>query len=93
MNGINGNLSVAIFLFFFVVMFAAMFAGVIAVVLGTVNKTNWGINLQPVRCPRCGTVQPRVRMPGNGRQAMWGGSTCPSCGLELDKWGRPVTVN
>jgi hypothetical protein len=22
------------------------------------------------------------------RQALWGGSTCPSCGTEIDKWGR-----
>jgi hypothetical protein len=24
------------------------------------------------------------------RQAMWGGSSCTSCGAEIDKWGREI---
>ena len=80
---------VLVFLFGFV-LFCLLLAGTVAVVVGSMRKSKWGINLQAVNCPRCGTVQPRVRKPGNARQAMWGGSTCPGCGLELDKWGRPV---
>jgi hypothetical protein len=41
-------------------------------------------------CPDCQTVIPRVRMPRNVRQAMWGGATCPKCGCEVDAKGRKV---
>ena len=70
------------------VVFAALTAGVIAVVVGTMNKSKWGINTAVNHCPRCGTELPRIRKPANVRQAMWGGSTCPVCAAELDKWGR-----
>ena len=71
-------------------LFAGVLAGVVAVVVGTMRKGRMGINVEQVRCPRCGAEQPRVRKPANARQALWGGSTCAGCGLELDKWGGPV---
>lgn len=37
------------------------------------------------RCPACGQPMPRVRLPTNRRQAMWGGWTCPKCSAELDR--------
>ena len=64
--------------------------GVALVIHGTVVKNRWGINLHRVECPNCGTEMPRVRMPSSGRQAMWGGYTCPTCKGEMDKWGRPI---
>jgi hypothetical protein len=64
--------------------------GLAAVRNGTAKKTEWGINLGTVYCPRCNAPQPRVRRPQNRRQALWGGSTC-SCGCEMDKWGREIT--
>ena len=42
---------------------------------------------QSVTCPRCGTVQERIRKPASWRQAMLGGWTCPKCGAELDRRG------
>ena len=60
------------------------------VVLGTLRKTRAGINVNRIVCPRCGAPQPAIRKPKSVRQAMWGGSTCPQCGLEMDKWGRAV---
>ena len=54
------------------------------------RRGNWGFNLRPEDCPRCGQRLPTVRRPRNLRQAVWGGWTCERCGVELDKWGRPV---
>jgi hypothetical protein len=71
-------------------IFAVLGFGMFLVLYGTVAKNRWGINLEPVSCPRCGTILPKLREPGSLRQAMWGGSTCPKCGVEVDKWGRKV---
>jgi transposase len=43
-----------------------------------------------VTCPRCGVAQIGIRKPANLRQFLWGGYTCPGCGAELDRWGKPV---
>ena len=53
-------------------------------------RSKLGVNLKEVKCPECGTVQPKVRRPKNLRQAMWGGWTCPTCGCEMDKWGNKI---
>ncbi|KAA0087057.1 hypothetical protein CIW52_04135 [Mycolicibacterium sp. P9-64] len=66
--------------------------GVLLIVYGTIVKNNWGINLRRVACPGCGAEMGRVRMPNSGRQAMWGGYTCPTCQCEMDKWGRRTTT-
>ena len=64
----------------------------VLVIFGTVVKNRWGINLDPVSCPRCNTLFPRIRQPQNIQQALWGGGTCAKCGAEVDKWGREVTA-
>ena len=74
----------------FVTVVAVLLAGLMLIVWGTVAKNRWGINLRPIVCPRCKAVQPRVRQPTSTEQAMWGGSTCPACGTEMDKWGRVI---
>ena len=62
-----------------------------AIIKGTKQRSRMGINSSPpTGCPRCGTSLPQARIPKNFRQAMWGGWTCEGCGIELDKWGRPV---
>lgn len=74
-----------------VVVFGLLAAGAGLMIRDTLRKRgNWGINLKPGPCLQCGTPMPRIRKPANWRQAMWGGWTCTECGLELDKWGRPV---
>lgn len=69
--------------------------GVVLLVLlirGTQQKTNLGLNLSVANaCPSCGAALPAVRAPKNLRQALWGGWTCAKCGVELDKWGRPLS--
>jgi hypothetical protein len=66
--------------------------GMILIVYGTIFKTRWGINAAAsVECPRCHHVRGQIRKPTNLRQFLWGGGTCPSCGLEVDKWNRPVS--
>ena len=35
----------------------------VLVICGTVVKNRWGINLDPVSCPRCNTPLPQIRRP------------------------------
>jgi hypothetical protein len=74
---------------FFVVM-GFFLIGFIVVVYGTVRKNKWGINFQRPVCPHCGVSAPLIRKPRTVQQALWGGWTCPSCGTEIDKWGREL---
>ncbi len=54
----------------------AMAAGIALVVRDTARRSGrWGINLQPIRCPRCGLFAPAVRIPKSRREAIWGGWT------------------
>lgn len=53
------------------------------------QRGRWGINLAPSACRACGAPPPDVRPPPNARQFLWGGWTCPRCGVEVDKWGEP----
>jgi hypothetical protein len=79
-----------------IIVFSTMFfsllaTGAVLVIRDTIRQRGrWGINLKQAVCMQCGTPMPRVRKPANWRQALWGGGTCPECGFELDKWGRPV---
>jgi len=66
--------------------------GLVAIIYGTLAKNRWGINLDKVSCPRCNTLLPEVRTPRSLRQTMWGGWTCPNCGVDVDKWGREVNA-
>jgi len=75
----------------FVVVASVLFLGILLVAIGTVTKNGWGINLEPVNCPTCGSPTPQVRRPKSLRQSLWGGWTCGKCGCEMDKWGRPIT--
>jgi hypothetical protein len=72
------------------VTFALLGIGMVFVIYGTIAKNRWGINLDPVSCPRCSTPFPQIRQPENIRQALWGGGTCAQCGAEVDKWGREL---
>jgi hypothetical protein len=74
----------------FAVAASALLLGILLVAFGTVTKNRWGINLDPVKCPTCGSPAPRVRQPKSMRQALWGGWTCAKCGSEMDKWGRLI---
>jgi hypothetical protein len=75
----------------FVVVGSVVLLGTLLVAVGTVRKNGWGINLEPVNCPACGSLMPQVRQPKSRRQALWGGGTCVKCGCEIDKWGRLTT--
>ena len=77
--------------YFAIAILAGLAVGLLLVIHGTIVKNRWGFNLRRVECPDCRTVMGLVRMPTSGRQAMWGGYTCPTCKCELDKWGRRTT--
>ena len=51
----------------------------------------WGVNLQPVNCPKCGQKTPYLRAPTSSRQERWGGWTCSGCGIEMDRWGTDIS--
>jgi hypothetical protein len=67
-----------------------MLLALFLIIYGSIAKNRWGINLDPVRCPRCGVLVPMVRKPASFRQALWGGNTCSACRAEVDKWGREI---
>ena len=69
------------------VIVTALFASLVYLVL---VKTNFGFNFDPVACPRCRMPLPTWHKPRNARQLLWGGHTCGHCGLDVDKWGRPL---
>lgn len=75
----------------FLTMAVIIVLGLVAVLHGTVKKTKWGVNLDPVVCPRCGKPVAQVRAPKTVQQALWGGWTCSACGTELDKWGSEIS--
>jgi hypothetical protein len=75
----------------FIVVASVLLLGILLVAIGTVRKNGWGINLEPVNCPACGSPMPRVRQLKSRKQALWGGWTCAKCGCEMDKWGRLIT--
>jgi hypothetical protein len=79
------------------IIFSSLLLTIISIVGGfliirdTKNKKGkWGINLKQNKCPRCGEPFPQIRTPSSFHQAMWGGSTCKSCGCEIDKWGNEI---
>ena len=51
---------------------------------------NKGINLEKVKCPKCGTEQPKFRLPKGIKEALWGGWTCEKCGCKMDKYGNEI---
>jgi hypothetical protein len=55
------------------------------------DKSKWGINLKRVYCPVCHTKQPIIRMPNSLSQSLVGGTTCPKCHTNLDKYGKIIT--
>jgi len=56
------------------------------------NQNNkWGINLELVLCPECGSKQPALRIPENFEQFVNGGWTCESCQCKMDKNGNKIT--
>ena len=64
--------------------------GVVGGLAGGAAVLVWGLLQKRRVCPGCGRPLPRVRRPGNARQAVWGGWTCDACGTECDRHGRPV---
>jgi len=73
-------------------MTAALFIGLALIVYGSIAKNDWGVNFDPVKCPRCSSSLNYARAPKSRKQALWGGYTCPKCGCEIDKWGREMPV-
>jgi hypothetical protein len=64
--------------------------GIVYGVLGGVAVLLLAIFKKPVKCPNCGTVQPRFRKPENRQQALWGGWTCPQCQTSIDRSGKAI---
>jgi hypothetical protein len=76
----------------YVPLLVLLVVGGIATVRDTRRRSGrWGINLRRVPCPGCRTELPVMRWPRSFRQVLWGGWTCRSCGMELDKWGRAAS--
>jgi len=63
---------------------------VVWLIIASKDKSKFGINLKSVYCPICNTKQPIIRMPGNSDQLLYGGTTCPKCHANLDKYGNVI---
>ncbi len=68
--------------------FGSTFLTILVIKSSIEKKGKMGINLGHVKCPECGEDAPKVRIPKNFPQAMFGGWTCSKCGTEMDKWGK-----
>jgi hypothetical protein len=65
----------------------------VLVAVSTITRRGkFGVNFQPISCPKCATDIPFSRMPANKGQALWGGYTCGNCKTEIDKWGNEVQL-
>lgn len=64
-------------------------AGVAALVM-VLSLTLLARAMPQVECPRCRTLQSRVRRPRTRRHMLWGGWTCPGCQAELDRRGHVI---
>ena len=51
-------------------------------------KSKFGINFKSVNCPKCNKKQPKVRIPKDINETLWGGWTCQDCGCKIDKFGK-----
>jgi len=59
----------------------------IGALAGGVAVLVFALAQKPRSCPECGTPLPKFRKPTNRQQAMWGGWTCPKCGIDIDRKG------
>lgn len=68
-----------------------IFIAFILVIRDSIRREGrWGINLEKVRCPRCGNKSPNFRLPESLHQTLWGGWHCTKCGCEVNKWGKEI---
>jgi hypothetical protein len=74
----------------FLVLIGVLLVGLVLVAHGTAVKNRWGVNLDPVHCPRCNAPQPSGRKPHSFSEMLWGGWRCQACDCEIDKWGRQI---
>ncbi|MGH9820487.1 MAG: hypothetical protein ACRD43_09995, partial [Pyrinomonadaceae bacterium] len=54
------------------------------------RRGEFGVNLRLATCSKCGTYLPFRRVASSIRQTLFGGWNCPTCGTELDKWGKEL---
>jgi hypothetical protein len=79
-------------LIFLGALFGFLSIGVVVVIYGSIVRNRWGANTGDVFCPHCKAPLPRFRVPRSLRQELWGGWMCPTCGAEVDKWGRELST-
>jgi len=55
------------------------------------DKSKFGVNFKRVYCPQCNTKQPIIRIPKNLAQILYGGTICPKCQANLNKYGEIIS--
>jgi hypothetical protein len=68
----------------------ALVGAIATLAIGTLMKTRFGMNFGKAFCAQCDRPAPKVRMPKNTYEILWGGWTCEQCGCPNDKWGNPI---
>src|ERR1700750_2857791 len=50
----------------------------------------FGLVMPTKHCPNCKTKLPKIRLPRNSNEFLFGGTTCPNCKAEIDNHGNVV---
>jgi len=50
-----------------------------------------GATVSTKYCPNCGAKLPRIRLPKNNNEMLYGWTTCPNCKAEIDNKGKIVS--
>lgn len=49
-----------------------------------------GINLEKIKCPRCGEKKSNFKFAKSFPKILWGSWVCGKCGCEMDQWGKEI---
>jgi hypothetical protein len=58
----------------------------VVMIFGSLTRKKWAL----VTCRGCGAKVPMFQWPTSINQLLRGGWTCPVCGYQVDRWGRPI---
>jgi hypothetical protein len=64
---------------------------VVYCLIGSTFIIIWGAMMTVKYCPNCGARLPRVRLPKNNNEMLYGWTTCPNCKAEIDNKGQIVS--
>lgn len=70
----------------FLAIIAVFGLALVVMIFGSLTGASWAL----ITCPRCGARVPMAQWARSINQVLRGGWTCPACGFQVDRWGRPI---